>query len=172
MQICPSRSLTVVQMVWLWHAACAVALPAGLIALAANRTSTGGTPASASQPPASVRRGRRGPRPAPLIPIDQLLLPNPTPAAGPVDDHWLGPPSDALPPSNGLAGRLVLLDTSNVGLEVLTDTFDYARFPTRQRLPPGMAVEYCLLDGVCGASQRPHRPFLTPYRSIAAGERR
>ena len=86
-------------------------------------------------------------RSAPAVPLAELLDSS-APTPRPLGDADLGPSAGALPPTNRFNGRLTLLDTSAISLEVLRDDYDYARFPTRRRLPPdgSFTAEYSQLE--------------------------
>ena len=107
-----------------------------MAALSFPSTTHTSTDNSSAYAPFASSRAREPP-----ITLDDLLRGGTPPAAGPVDDAWLGPGPGALPASNALHGALVLLNTENIALNVVRDDFDYARFPTRRRLPPGLRVE-------------------------------
>ena len=44
-----------------------------------------------------------------------------------------------------LNGRIALTETSNIGVTVIEDTYDYAQYATRRRLPPNFVCEYATL---------------------------
>ena len=82
---------------------------------------------------------------APGIPIEELI--RPASPASTVDDSFFSPTADAVtPPSNGLDGRLSLRDTTEIRTTVLKDTYNYAQYASRRRLPLNSTVELSLAD--------------------------
>ena len=92
-----------------------------------------GAPRSPSSSPSAAAA-------APFLTVADLQSTRRPPST--VQDAWLGPTADAVAPSNVLAGQLTLQDTSDVSYQVLVDTYQYSRYPTRQRLPPDSPFEY------------------------------